>query len=86
MSKLPMKLQETCSTISVTKLKRILTVYLLAVNGSKICTKNFVSLYLGVCKADKIKRELGLALCMVYIKCIKNMLMALSFLDQFVLI
>ena len=42
-SKLPIKLQETCSKISVAKL-----------NGSKIGTKYFASLYVGVCKANKI--------------------------------
>ena len=30
-----------------------MTTYLLAVNGSKIDTKTFASLYVGVCKADK---------------------------------
>ena len=49
-SKLPTKLLETCSTISVAKL----TVYLLLVNCSKIGTKHLGSLYVGVCKADKI--------------------------------
>ena len=31
-----------------------LWLYLLVVNGSKISTKNFLSLYIGACKADKI--------------------------------
>ena len=54
MSKLPMKLLESCLTISVVKLNESLTVYLLVVNGSKIGTKNFASFYAGICKADKI--------------------------------
>ena len=49
-----MKLLESCSTISVAKLNKSLTVYLLVVNGFKIGTKYFGSLYVGVCKADKI--------------------------------
>ena len=53
-SKLPMKLLESCSTISVAKLNESLTVYLLLVNGSKTGTKYFASLYVGVCKADTI--------------------------------
>ena len=53
-SKLPMKLLESCSTISVANLNESLTVYLLVVNGSKIGTKYLASLYVGVCKADKI--------------------------------
>ena len=53
-SKLPMKLLESCSTISLVKLSESLTVYLLSVSGSKIGTKYFTSLYVGVCKADKI--------------------------------
>ena len=53
-SKLSMKLLESFSTISVVKLSESLTVYLLSVNGSKIDTKYFASLYVGVCKADKI--------------------------------
>ena len=53
-SKLPMKLLESCSTISLVKLSESLTVYLLSVSGSKIGTKYFASLYVGVCKADKI--------------------------------
>ena len=51
-SKLPMKLLESCSTISVAKLNESLTVYLLLVNGSKISIKYFAS-YVGVFKADK---------------------------------
>ena len=54
MFKLPMKLLESCSTISVAKLNECLTIYLLVVNDSKIDTKNFASLYVDVCKADKI--------------------------------
>ena len=53
-SKLPMKLLESCSTISLVKLSESLTVYLLSVSGSKIGTKYFASLYVGVYKADKI--------------------------------
>ena len=54
MFKLPMKLLESCSTISVAKLNECLTIYLLVVNDSKIGTKNFASLYVDVFKADKI--------------------------------
>ena len=46
-----MKLQESCSTISVAKLNEYLSVFVL-VNGSKIGTKTFASLYV-VCKANK---------------------------------
>ena len=53
-SKLPMTLPEFCSTISVAKLNKSLTVYLFLVNGSKIGTKYFAGLYVGVCKVDKI--------------------------------
>ena len=53
-SKFPMKLLEPCSTISLAKLNENLIVYLFLVNGSKIGTKYFASLYVGVCKADKI--------------------------------
>ena len=53
-SKLPMRLLESYSTISVANLKESLTVYFSVVNNSKIDTKYFVSLYVGVCKADKI--------------------------------
>ena len=53
-SKLPMKLLESYSTISVANLNKSLTVYLLVVNDSKIGTKYFLSLYVGVSKADKI--------------------------------
>ena len=49
-SKLPMKLLESCSTISVTKLSKSLTVYLLVVNGSKKDTKIFASFYVGAFK------------------------------------
>ena len=54
LSRVSMKLPESCSTISVTKLNELLTLCLLVVNGSKIVTKCFLSLYVGVCKADKI--------------------------------
>ena len=54
MSKLRVKLLESCSKISVAKLNESLTVYLLVVNDSKRGSKNVASLYLGVCKADKI--------------------------------
>ena len=53
-SKLPMKLLKSCSTVSVAKLNESLTVYLLLVNGSKIGTKYSASFYVGVCKAYKI--------------------------------
>ena len=53
-SKLPITLLESCSTISVAKLNESFTVYLLVVNGSKIGTKFFANLYVSVCKADKI--------------------------------
>ena len=52
-SKFPMKLLESCSTISAAKLNESLTVYLLLVNDSKIGTKYFASLYVGVSKVDK---------------------------------
>ena len=58
-SKLPMKLLESCSTISLVKLSESLTVYLLSVSGSKIGTKYFASLYVGVCKAGKIRLKGG---------------------------
>ena len=58
-SRLPMKLLESCSPISVAKLNESLTVYLLVISGSKIGTKYFVSLYAGVCKADKIDQKGG---------------------------
>ena len=53
-SKFPVKLLETCSTISEAKSNKSLTLYLLLVNDSKIGTKYFANLYVGVCKADKI--------------------------------
>ena len=53
-SKLPMKLLESCSTISVVRLSESLTVYLLLVNGSKLGTEYFASLHVGVCKVGKI--------------------------------
>ena len=56
-SKLPMKLLESCSTISVAKLNESLTAYFLLVDGSKLGklgTKYFAGLYVGACKADKI--------------------------------
>ena len=58
-SKLPMKLLESCSTVSEAKLNESLTVYLLLVYGSKIGTKYFASLYVGVCKAGKIRLKGG---------------------------
>ena len=54
-SQLPMKLLESCSTISVAKL----TVYFLLVNGSKIGTKHFGCLNVGVCETDKIGLKSG---------------------------
>ena len=65
-SKHPLKLLESCSTISGTKLNESLTVYLLVVNGSKIDTNYFKSLYVRVCKADKIGLKGGQALCKNY--------------------
>ena len=53
-SKLPMKLLISCSTVSVAKLNESLTVYLLFVNDSKIGAEYFAGLYVGVCKPDKI--------------------------------
>ena len=44
-SKFSMKLLESCSTISVAKLNKYLTVYMLLVDGSKLGTKYFASLY-----------------------------------------
>ena len=64
--KLHMKLLESCSTISMSELNESLTVYLLVINGFKIGTKNFASLYEGVCKADIIVLKDGqpsIALC-----------------------
>ena len=58
-SKFPMKLLESCSTISLAKLNKSLTLYLVVVNGSKVDTKYFVSLHAGVCKADKIGSKGG---------------------------
>ena len=53
MSKLPMTLLESWSTIAVTKVSKSLNVYLLVVNNdTEIGFKNFASLYVGVCKAD----------------------------------
>ena len=60
--KLPMKLLESCSTISVAKLNESLNVYLLVVNGSKIGTKYFASLCVSVCKANKIAMTGGYSL------------------------
>ena len=57
--KLPKKLLESWSTFSMAKLGESLTVYLLVVNGSKLDTKNFAGLYVGVCKADKIALKGG---------------------------
>ena len=54
MSNLPMKLLEFWWSISEAKLSEPLNVYLLAVNGSKIDTKRFAGLYVGVCKAHKL--------------------------------
>ena len=59
MSKLPMKLLKSYSTVSVAKLNESLIVFLLVVNSSKIGTKYFASLYVGVCKADKIGLKSG---------------------------
>ena len=54
LSRLPMKLMESCSTVSVAKLNKCLIVYLLPTNCSKIDTEHFPSFYVSVCKADKI--------------------------------
>ena len=56
---LPMKLLESCSTISVAKLNESLILYLLVVNDSKIGNKNFVGLYVAVCKTNKIGLKSG---------------------------
>ena len=53
MSKLTMKLPESWWTITVTKINKSLTVYLLVVNHSEIGPKNFGNLYVGVCKVGK---------------------------------
>ena len=47
------------SAISMAKLSKALTKYLLVVNDSKIGTKNFTDLYVCVCKADKIGQKDG---------------------------
>ena len=65
-SKLPTKSLETWSTGSVTKLNGFSTSYLLLVNGSKMSTKNFASLNLGVCKADNIDLKGGQPLAHIY--------------------
>ena len=57
--KLPKKLLRSWSTFSMAKLGESLTVYLLVVNGSKLDTKNFAGLYVGICKADKIALKGG---------------------------
>ena len=53
-SKPLMKLLESCSTISVVELNESLTMHLFLINGSKIGNKYFSSLYVTVCKADKL--------------------------------
>ena len=53
-SKLPMKLLESCSKVSAANIKRSLTLCLLAVNDSKIATNCFESSYVGVCKQIKL--------------------------------
>ena len=53
-SKFPKMLLESCSTISIAELSKSFTVHLLVVNGFEIGLKCFTSLYVGVCKADKI--------------------------------
>ena len=81
--KLPMKLLESCSTVSVAMLNESLTVYLLLVNGSKIGTKYFASLYVGVWKADKIGLKGGQPsthfLCTLQEPCIIPSLVPTSF-------
>ena len=59
MSKLPIKLLESWSTISVTKLNKYLTLYLLVVDSFKIGCKYFASFYVGVCKTNKIVLKSG---------------------------
>ena len=54
-SKLSLKLLESCSATSVAKLNESLTAYLLLVNGSKIGTKFFARLHVRVSKVDKIQ-------------------------------
>ena len=70
MCKLPMKLLDSCSTISVAKLNKPLSVYFFVVNGSKIGTKYFARLYVGVCKASKdgLKGEQPLTLFYAFYK------------------
>ena len=58
-SKLPIKLLESCSTISLAKLNKFLTLYLLVVNDSKRGTTYLASLDVGVCKANKIDLKGG---------------------------
>ena len=58
-SKLFLKLLESCSRISVVKFNEFFTTYLLVVNGSKIGTKYFSSLYVGDYKEDKIGLKVG---------------------------
>ena len=50
MPKSPMKLQESCLTISMGKLNESLTVYLLLVNGSEIGTNTSLQLSLIIFK------------------------------------
>ena len=56
LSKRPIKLLESFSTISVANLNGSLTVYLLVVNGSEMGFKN---LYVGACNRDEIGLKSG---------------------------
>ena len=56
LSKRPIKLLESFSTISVANLNGFLTVYLLVVNGSEMGFKN---LYVGACNTDEIGLKSG---------------------------
>ena len=71
MSKIPMKLLESCSTISVANLNKSLIVYLLAVDSSKIRTKNFKSFNVGASKVDRIVLKDGQSSSQFY-GCYKN--------------
>ena len=58
MSKPPIKLQESRSTISAAKLNEYLSIFLI-VNGPKIGATTFASLYESVREADKIDLKDG---------------------------
>ena len=54
MSKLPITLLQSCSKNLVEQLNKFLIVYLAVVDCSRIATKNFTNLYVGVCKTNKM--------------------------------